>query len=77
LDFKFTRSEHHSEAYEFQTRFYLYIAKEIISPLVGAELFYLKDGISIKVQLNNEAVSDFENDLLRRIECFQEAIRRI
>ncbi len=75
LDFKFSDSKHHSEAYEFQTKFYLYIARGIFSPLLGAELFYLKDGISIKVQLDNETVRDFENDLFRRIKCYQEAIR--
>lgn len=74
LDFKFSGSEHHCEAYEFQTRFYLYIASRIFSPMLGAELFYLKDGVSIKVQLDNEAVSDFESELLRKIEDYQEKI---
>jgi len=54
LDFKFSSSERHSEAYEFQTKFYLYIAREIFSPLLGAELFYLKDGVSVKVRLDEE-----------------------
>ena len=49
LDFKFSDSKHHSEAYEFQMKFYLYIAREIFSPLLVAELFYLTDGGSIKV----------------------------
>lgn len=71
LDFKFSSSERHSEAYEFQTRFYLYIAQEIFSPMLGAELFYLKDGVSVRVQLDGEAVRDFENDLIRRIEGYQ------
>jgi ATP-dependent exoDNAse (exonuclease V) beta subunit len=71
LDFKFSSSERHSEAYEFQTRFYLYIAREIFSPMLGAELFYLKDGVSVRVQLDGEAVRDFENDLIRRIEGYQ------
>ena len=75
LDFKFSGSETYSEAHEFQMRFYLFLASEMFSPLPGAERFYLKDGISIKVQLDNEAVRDFENDLLRRIEGYQEAIR--
>jgi len=44
--------------------------------MLGAELFYLKDGVSMKVQLNDEAVRDFENDLFRRIEGDQEAIRK-
>jgi len=76
LDFKFSGSERHSEAYEFQTRFYLYIAREIFSPMLGAELLYLKDGASMKVQLNEEEVRAFENDLFRRIEGYQEAIRQ-
>lgn len=76
LDFKFSQSENHSEAYEFQVRFYLYIAREIFWPMLGAELFYLKDGVSMKVQLNDEAVRDFEKDLLRRIEGYQEEIIR-
>ncbi|TFH47649.1 MAG: hypothetical protein E4G89_07595, partial [Methanothrix sp.] len=59
LDFKFSSSERHSEAYEFQTKFYLYIAREIFSPLLGAELFYLKDGVSVKVRLDEEEVRDF------------------
>ena len=75
LDFKFSSSERHSEAYEFQTKFYLYIAREIFSPLLGAELFYLKDGTAVKVQLDEGDVRDFENDLTQRIEEYQEAIR--
>ena len=75
LDFKFSSSESHSEAHEFQMRFYLYLAREIFSPLIDAELFYLKEGVYVKVQLNEEEVRDFENDLLRRIEGYQEAIR--
>lgn len=75
LDFKFSGSERHSEAHEFQMRFYLYLARKIFSPLIGAELFYLKDGVYVKVQLNEEEVCDFENDLLRRIEGYHEAIR--
>lgn len=71
LDFKFSRSESYSEAHEFQMRFYLYLAREIFSPLVGAELFYLKNGVSVKVQLDEEEVLDFENDLCRRIEGYQ------
>jgi len=76
LDFKFSGSERHSEDYEFQMKFYLYIAREIFLPLLGAELFYLKDGVSVKVQLNEEEVRDFENDLYARIEGYQEGIIR-
>jgi len=39
--------------------------------MLGAELFYLKDGVSVRVQLDGEAVRDFENDLIRRIEGYQ------
>jgi ATP-dependent exoDNAse (exonuclease V) beta subunit len=74
LDFKFSSSERHSEAYEFQTKFYLYIASEIFSPLLGAELFYLKDGTAVKVRLDEGDVRDFENDLIRRIEEYQAGI---
>lgn len=76
LDFKFSRSESHSEAYEFQVKFYLYIAREIFSPMLGAELFYLKDGVSMKVRLDNESVRDFENELFRKIERYQDEIIR-
>jgi ATP-dependent exoDNAse (exonuclease V) beta subunit len=76
LDFKFSDYKLHSEAYEFQMKFYLYIAREIFSPLLGAELFYLTDGRSIKVKLDEDSLRDFEKDLLTRIECYQEAIRR-
>jgi ATP-dependent exoDNAse (exonuclease V) beta subunit len=76
LDFKFSSSERHSEAYEFQMKFYLYLAREIFSPLLGAELFYLKDEVSKKVQLNDEDVLDFENELFRRIEGYQEGITK-
>jgi ATP-dependent exoDNAse (exonuclease V) beta subunit len=71
LDFKFSSSERHSEAYEFQMKFYLYLAREIFSPLLGAELFYLKDGGCVKVRLDEEEVRDFEKELLGRIEGFQ------
>jgi hypothetical protein len=71
LDFKFSSSERHSEAYEFQTKFYLYIAREIFSPLLGAELFYLKDGTAVKVRLDEGDIREFENDLNRRIEEYQ------
>ena len=76
LDFKFSSSERHSEAYEFQTRFYLYIAQEIFSPMLGAELFYLKDGVSVKVRLDEDSVREFENDLIRRIEEYQSKYHR-
>jgi len=70
LDFKFSGSESYSEAHKYQMKFYLYLAREIFSSLQKAELFYLKDGVSMKVQLDDEAISDFENDLFRRIESY-------
>lgn len=72
LDFKYSGSERHNEANEFQMMFYLYLAREIFYPLLGSELFYLKDGVSKKVQLDDEEVLDFENILFRRIEDYQE-----
>ena len=74
LDFKFSSSERHSEAYEFQTNFYLYIAREIFSPLLGAELFYLKDGTAVEVKLDERDGPDFERDLIRKIEEYQAGI---
>lgn len=74
LDFKFSGSESYTKAHEFQMKFYIYLAREIFSPLIGAELFYLKDGIYVKVQLIEEEILDFENDLFRRIESYQENI---
>lgn len=72
LDFKYSGSERHNEANEFQMMFYLYLAREVFYPLLGSELFYLKDGVSKKVQLDDEEVLDFENILFRRIEDYQE-----
>lgn len=75
LDFKFSGSENHSEAHDFQIKFYLYLAREIFSPLLGAELFYLKDGVSKRIELVDEEDQDFESDLARKIETYQEVIR--
>jgi hypothetical protein len=75
LDFKFSGSERHSEAYEFQIRFYLYLAREIFSPLLGAELFYLKDGVSKRIELVDEEIPDFQDELIERIGKYQYAIR--
>jgi CRISPR/Cas system-associated exonuclease Cas4 (RecB family) len=72
LDFKFSGSESHSEAHDFQMKFYLYLAKEIFLPLLSAELFYLKDGGSVKVLLKEEEIRDFENELLIKIKGCQE-----
>ena len=71
LDFKFSKSDMHSEAYEFQMRFYLYLAGQIFSPLLGAELFYLKDGATREVRLEERETEKFEQDLMKRIEMYQ------
>jgi ATP-dependent exoDNAse (exonuclease V) beta subunit len=71
LDFKYSSSDRHNEAYDFQTKFYLYIAMEIFSPMLDGELFYLTDGVSVKVRLREEDVLEFERDLTRRIEEYQ------
>jgi len=70
LDFKFSSSERHSETYEFQMKFYLYLAREIFSPMLGAELFYLKDGVLKRIELANEEYPEFERDLVSRIEAY-------
>jgi len=49
IDFKFSGSEHRRETYEFQMRFYLFLAREIFSPFLCAKLFHLKDGLSVNV----------------------------
>ena len=75
LDFKFSGSESHSEAHDFQMKFYLYLAREIFSPLLGAELFYLKDGVSKKIELGDKDIPDFQEELIGMIGRYQYAIR--
>ena len=75
LDFKFSGSESHSEAHDFQMKFYLCLAREIFSPLLGAELFYLKDGVSRLVKLGEEDIPNFREDLDDRIEEYQRAFK--
>ncbi|MDD3564057.1 MAG: UvrD-helicase domain-containing protein [Methanothrix sp.] len=77
LDFKFSGSESYSEAHEFQMKFYLYLAREIFSPLLGAELFYLKDGISKKIELGVEKIHDFHDELEEKIAEYQLALRSV
>jgi ATP-dependent exoDNAse (exonuclease V) beta subunit len=76
LDFKFSRSDSHSEAYEFQMRFYLYLAREIFSPLIGAELLYLKDGSTNHITLDEKEIETFKEELKSKIEKYQEALGR-
>ncbi len=72
LDFKYSGSERHNEANEFQMMFYLYLARQIFSPLLGAELFYLKDGATREVRLKEREIEKFEQDLMKRIGVYQE-----
>jgi hypothetical protein len=76
LDFKFSRSDGHSEANEFQMRFYLYLAREIFSPLIGAELLYLRDGGTNHITLDEKEIETFEEELKSKIEKYQEALSR-
>jgi len=68
VDFKFADSAAHSPAYEFQMKFYLYLARDLFRPMLGARLFYLKDGGVREVRLEDEDVPEFEEELMRRIE---------
>ncbi|AET64080.1 PD-(D/E)XK nuclease family protein [Methanothrix harundinacea] len=68
VDFKFADSSAHAPAYEFQMKFYLYLAREIFRPMLGARLFYLKDGGVRDVRLEDEEVEGFEEELRGRIE---------
>jgi hypothetical protein len=52
-------------------RFYLYLAGQIFSPMLGAELFYLKDGVTREVRLEESETKKFEQDLMKRIEMYQ------
>jgi len=67
VDFKFADSPSASQESEFQMRFYIYLARELFSPLLGARLFYLKDGAVLEVALGDEEVADFELELSARI----------
>jgi len=74
VDFKFAESKSHSEAYEFQMRFYLYLAREIFKPMLDAEIFYLKDGVVRGVGMGDEDVEEFERELIGRVEEYQRDI---
>ena len=74
LDFKYSKSGSNSDAHEFQMRFYLYLAREIFSPLLGAELFYLKDGISKRIELSDKELPAFEDELMERISRYQKSL---
>jgi ATP-dependent exoDNAse (exonuclease V) beta subunit len=76
LDFKFSGSDRHSVDYEFQMKFYLYLAREIFSPFLGAVLFYLTDGVSKRIELGDEEIADFQDELMGMIGRYQYAIRK-
>ncbi|MDF0594215.1 UvrD-helicase domain-containing protein [Methanotrichaceae archaeon M04Ac] len=68
VDFKFADSATASPGSEFQMKFYIYLARELFCPLLGARLFYLKDGAVQDVFLEDELVEGFELELSARIE---------
>jgi ATP-dependent exoDNAse (exonuclease V) beta subunit len=76
LDFKFSKSDIHSEANEFQMRFYLYLAGQIFSPLIGAELLNLMDGSTNHITLEEREIDTFENELTNKIGKYQKALSR-
>jgi hypothetical protein len=49
-------------------KFYLYLARDLFRPMLGARLFRLKDGGVREVRLRDEDVLKFEEELLARIE---------
>ncbi len=75
VNFKFAESDSHGEAYEFQMKFCLYLARELFRPMVGAELFYLKDGGVRKVRLEVGEVLGFEEELRGRIVGYQNGLQ--
>ncbi len=70
VDFKFAGSRSHGKAYEFQMKFYLYLAREIFKPMAGAALFYLKDGEEMVVSLEEDEVQGFEVELEEMIKRY-------
>lgn len=76
VDFKFSSSSFHSEQYEFQMKFYLYLARDLFHPLLGAFIFYLKDGVVKKFMLSDDEVSEFENQLRERIKRYHEQLKK-
>lgn len=68
VDFKFADSSDHTFPSEFQMKFYIYLARELFRPFLGARLFYLRDGAVRDVALEDEEVVGFELELSARIE---------
>ncbi|NPV62501.1 MAG: hypothetical protein HPY61_07710 [Methanotrichaceae archaeon] len=65
IDYKFADSKTHKESYEFQMKFYLYIARGLFDSIKAAEIFYLKDGGTREIVLNN--IQEFEGHLQTKI----------
>ncbi|UEC43560.1 MAG: ATP-dependent DNA helicase UvrD/PcrA [Methanothrix sp.] len=68
VDFKFADSATASPKSDFQMMFYIYLARELFRPLLGARLFYLRDGKVRDVFLEDGEVTGFELELSARIE---------
>ncbi|WP_292593448.1 PD-(D/E)XK nuclease family protein [Mesotoga sp. UBA5825] len=65
VDFKYANwSPGFIEKYRFQMRFYLYILRDLLSP-VEAKLLFLKDGKAEKIVLEDQV--SFETELLQMI----------
>ena len=67
VDFKFAGSRSHGKAYEFQMKFYLYLARVIFRPMAGAALFYLNDEKVRMVGLEEDEIQGFEEELKKMI----------
>jgi len=74
FDFKFATMDGDVEKYEFQMRFYLYIARDLFSPLLGGYIFFLKDGRYRWVELREDEIPGFEEELKRKIEEFHRTL---
>ncbi|HCZ06814.1 MAG TPA: hypothetical protein DHV12_06770 [Thermotogae bacterium] len=57
-------------------KFYLYLARDLFHPLLGAFIFYLKDGVVKKFMLSDDEVSEFENQLRERIKRYHEQLKK-
>ncbi|OAA30406.1 exodeoxyribonuclease V [Kosmotoga arenicorallina S304] len=67
VDFKFAYPDSRlKEKYEFQLKFYMYIARELFD-ITEAKLFYLKDGSVSEPIILEEG---FEKELVKKIESF-------
>jgi len=58
-------------------KFYLYLARDIFRPLLGAFLLYLKDGVVKEISLEDEAIPAFESQLKKKIKEYHERLREM